>query len=277
MPKHKRLWTFQRILPACEQGDAEAWRAFLESYNPLAFRYLEHYLPPAASRRAEAWSAALRELSDEQCARLKTFDHQAEREFLVDLRDFLLERGAPSLDASADASDAPRPTVESLKALLNGLPLAHQEVLFLKLAGYSDATIEGMMRATPTVAAAGLERLQADYGVLLRHERDACLWPSAWAEFLRETRSQRIEDCPQPRVFVRVHDGQTTWYEKDPAEQHVAGCLHCLERWAALREAGYWRRVIPPANAGEVAEFLSALPIQAAPPARKSLLQKLFG
>lgn len=276
MPKHKRLWTFQRILPACEQGDAEAWRAFLESYTRLVFRYLEHYLPPASSRRAEVWGAALKELIKDDCARLRTFDHQAEREFLVDLRDFLLEVGAASLDVSADSPEAPRPTVESLKALLSGLPLAHQEVLFLKLAGYSDATIERMMRITPSVAAAGLERLQADYGALLRHERDLCLWPAAWAAFLRETPRQRSGDCPHPRVFVRIHDGQTTWYEKDPAEQHVAGCLHCLERWAALREAGHWRRAIPQASAAEVEEFMTLLPVPASPK-KKSFLERLFG
>lgn len=275
--KPTRLWTFQRILPACEGGDPEAWRAFLESYTPLAFRYLEHYLPPAAARRTEVWEEALRALTAEGYARLKTFDHQAEREFLVDLRDFLLERGAASLDPAIDAQDAPRPKLETMKVLFDGRPLVHQEVLFLKLAGYSDSTIEKMMRLTPSVAAQGMERLQGDYAILLRHARDACLWPAAWVAFLQEVKSQRTEDCPHPRVFVRIHDGQTTWYEKDPAEQHVAGCLHCLERWAALREAGHWRREVPRLASGEIEHFFRALPIAPPAPPKRSLLQKLFG
>ncbi len=92
--------------------------------------------------------------------RLKKFDHQAEREFVVDLRAFLLEGVANQLDSAADNRDAPQPSPEAVKGLLAGLPLNHQLVLFLKLAGYSDSTLEGILRITPTLAQSGLERLQ---------------------------------------------------------------------------------------------------------------------
>ena len=76
--------------------------------------------------------------------------------------------------------EPPAPTVETLGALLGGLPLLHQEIAFLALAGYSQGTIENILRMTPAVAEEGLERLHAGYAAVLERNDDRCLWPSAW-------------------------------------------------------------------------------------------------
>jgi hypothetical protein len=272
-----RLWTFQRILPACEEGEVGAWKAFLDGYTSVAYELLGVYLPALRDRRKEIWGEALRTLAEDDYKRLRTFDHQAEREFLVDLRTFLMEVGAPRLDAARDVAGPPRPTTEALGTLLKDLPLLHREAMFMKLAGYSDLTLERMLGIPPALAARAIERLQGDFSPLLEREGDECRWPAAWLEFLRLVRGAGSKECAPLRQFVRIFDGQATWYDKRPIEEHGATCLHCLERWTSLREVIYWRAKAQPLSAAEADVFLSTLPIQSAPPVRKSLLGRLFG
>ncbi len=272
------LITFHKILPGCEEGSREAWLAFLSNYTPIVSRLLDIYLPSCRDeQRKEFWRTALRDLSANKFERLRTFDHRSEREFLVEMRAFFLEHGAANVNPSRDTTCAPRPAPEKLNALLKGLPLLHQEILFLKLAGYADATLEKLLRITPAVALKGLERLQADYSIILRQEQDVSLWPAAWSEVLRYARASKQGGCPPLRQFVRILDGQVSWYDKDPVEQHMTSCLHCLERWTALRELVHWRREAKPLSLAELEALLSCLPIQTEAKAGKSFLGRIFG
>jgi len=269
-----RLVTFHRILGGCEAGHRESWQAFLSDYTPIALELARKYVPSWPTGPAGLWQDALGALAAENFQRLRAFDHQAEREFLVDLRSFLLEYGSRKLDPSHDVAGAPTP--EAVRALLKGLPLLHQEILFLKLSGYSDTTLEALLRITPAMAQKGLERLQQDYASVVKEEQDACLWPAAWSELLAHARASSTEACPPLRSFVRIQDGQTNWYDKEPLERHLAECLHCLERWTALRELVYWRREAKPRPAEEINNLLSCLPVQAGNEKGKSLLKRLF-
>jgi hypothetical protein len=201
--------------------------------------------------------------------RLRTFDHQSEREFVVGLRAFVLETSSNRSDPVADTRQAPAPTPDTVKSLLKGLPLIHQLVLFLKLAGYSDGTLERMLRITPSAAESGLERLQGKYTGVLKRERDEGLWPAGWMYLLRHAWVSSTDACAPLRQFVRILDGQTGWNEKESVEKHVVECLHCLERWTALREVAHWLREATPLPAGEVDALLSGLPVRADATAKK--------
>jgi hypothetical protein len=271
------LITFHKTLAGCEAGNAESWRAFLGDYTPVVFHLADVYLPALREGRAQLWEEMLLALTANNFERLRSFDHQAEREFLADLRSFLLERGATKLEPAADVTRAPRPAPDTVDALLKGLPLIHQELLFLKLAGYSDGTLEKMLRITPAIAQRGLERLQTDYSAVLKKDRDACLWAAAWLELLAHARSAKSADCPPLREFVRILDGQTSWYEKEPIEKHVGLCLHCLERWTALRELIYWRQGVERLPAAEVNALVSGLSLRGEPKKENSFLKRVFG
>jgi len=60
----------------------------------------------------------------------------------VGLRTFLQDWAATKLESPHPAADPPAPTLQALTALLSGLPLVHQEIAFLTLAGYSRGTLE---------------------------------------------------------------------------------------------------------------------------------------
>jgi hypothetical protein len=272
------LLTFHKTLAGCKEGSPEAWKGFVASYTPAMLRLLSVYAPACNEEdKREVWQESLRLLCASDFERLRAFDQQSEREFVVDLRAFLLDKVANRLDPAADSGAAPAPEFHALKRLLKGLPLTHQLVVFLKLAGYSDGTLETILRVTPTVAQSGLERLEREYAATLKREHDAGLWPAAWLNLLRYTWSDGRDDCPALRRFVRVLDGQTGWNEKESVEKHVAECLHCLERWAALCEVIYWLRKTTLLPAGSVDVFLSSVPIKADPEARASLLRRMFG
>lgn len=268
--------TFHKILAGCEAGERESWQAFVSEYTPIVLRLADIYVSLSPEARMALWRETLESLAANGFERLRAFDYQAEREFLADLRNFVLEQGAKKLDRTRDIDGAPTPTPEAVGALLKGLPLLHQEILFLKLAGYSDRTTEKMLRIAPSIAAQGLERLQAHHGMILRKEQDVCLWPTAWLDLLRHARAAKSEACPPLRQFVRIQDGQTSWGDKEPLERHMTECLHCLERWTTLRELVYWRRDAAARPPEEVEALLSSLPLQAEPK-KKSFLKRVLG
>ena len=266
--------TFHKTLAGCEQGSRGAWLGFVSSYTPVMLRILGVYAPACDEEdKRQVWQEGLRLLCADNFQRLRSFGHQSEREFIVDLRAFLLEVVANQMDPVADNRDAPQPT----PTIVKGLPLIHQLVLFLKLAGYSDGTLEGILRITPTVAQSGLERLQPNYAATLKREDDGGLWPAAWMSLLRHAWADRTDACPPLRQFVRVLDGQTGWNEKESLEGHAVECLRCLERWAALREVTHWLRETTPLPADRLDVFLSGLPVKADSKARMSLLRRMFG
>jgi hypothetical protein len=272
-------FTFHKVREQCEQGSPDAWRAFLDFYTPLGMHLLNMYLPGGGPEPGRVWERALAALAESDFQRFRATEKKSEREFLTDVRALLLDQ---ALQASAAAAGMPSPApgeaaldLESLGKLLDGLPLLHQEMLFLKLAGYTDGSIERMLRMAPRVAQAAFARLEPEYAAALKIESDGCLWPRMWLALLQQARASKQEACPPLHQFLRIHDGQVSWYDKEPVEKHVCGCRRCLESWTALREVTYWRKAAPAVPAQQTERYLSVLPLAA--PAKKSLLQRMFG
>lgn len=206
--------TFHKILAGCEAGDQDAWRSFLAEYTPIVYQLAGVSFVWGPEKRQEFWREALKTLSAGNGERLRAFSHHSEREFLVDLRATLLELAIHQVDPSQDAKHPPGPTLDTLGAILKGLPLVHQEMVFLALAGYSQATLEKMLGITPSVAQSGFERLGADYAPLLERSEDRCLWPAAWLEITRAARAAKSQDCTPLRPLIRILDGQASWNDR---------------------------------------------------------------
>lgn len=267
-----KLLIFHNILPGCQEGDPEAWRAFLENYTPAALQAFSIYTPWSAEARCNGWREALGALSADGFAALKAFSHQSEREFLVGLRAFLQDWATAKLVPSQDAAHPAAPEVETIRTLLADLPLVHQEIAFLTLAGYSQPTIEAILRITPGVAKEGLGRLQTNYAEVLQRNEDRCLWPHAWIGICKTARAAGQNGCPSLRQLIRILDGQASWYDKTPAETHRAKCLHCLELWTALLEVVAWDRSRQPWTAEKIEPFLAVIPL-----AQRKRKRSLFG
>jgi hypothetical protein len=268
----KGAFTFHKVREQGEQGSPEAWRAFLEFYTPLAFHLLAMYFPADAAAAGRVWQKTLAVMTENNFQRFRDMERQSERGFLVELRSLLLDEAA----AAATVADpgAPPLDLDILGKLLDQLPLLHEEMLFLKLAGYTDPSIERMLRMTPRVARAAFARLEPDYAAALQSQTDRCLWPRRWLALAQQARAQKQEACPPLYQFMRILDGQVSWYDKEPVEKQVCACRHCLEAWTALREVTYWRNAAPAASPERIEGFLRSLPLAAA--RKKSLLQRMF-
>ena len=270
-------FTFHRILSGCEQGDRNAWQTFLSGYTPIILKLISTYFPKwSGEAKIGHWQDTLDRLKVNDCERLRALDHQAEREFLIDLRAVGFELAVAKLNQAEDLVIPSPLTVESVVALLNNHPLAHQEIIFLKLSGYSDTTIEQMLLLPSSAIQKALSPIAAHYAVALGRSVDACLWPAAWQEVLTEARKARKPECPQPRIFVRILEGQISWYEKTPAEEHMSSCLHCLEYWVALREVNFLRRELQPHPPLEIENLLGRVCPGALAVTERSWVQRIF-
>jgi hypothetical protein len=269
------LYTFHKIREQSEKGGAEAWRALLEFYGPVFFGLLEIHAATPRREAAPIVKKMLAELSGNGFERLRATARQSEREFLGDLRALLLNAANDaSSTRKAEIPESGAFSAEKIGKLLDGLPLLHKEMLFFKLAGYADETLERIMRLSPRVAEKAFERLAGEYQAARQNEKDRCPWPAAWLAFLQKVRVLKREDCTPAHEMVRIHDGQVSWYEKEPVEKHVSGCLRCLEAWTGLREVGYWRLAADPISRGEIDDFLQVVPVEK-PPTKKSLFARL--
>jgi hypothetical protein len=266
------LFTFHKIREQCEQGNADAWRALLDFYAPMLFRLLEINGAISLPEALPIVKKMLNELTANNLQRLRATSRQTEREFLGDLRALLLDIAVEFMDSKKSeggAGGAFEP--ENITKLLEGLPLLHKEMLFFKLAGYTDDSIERVMRLSPHVAEKAFERLAGEYEAARQSRQDRCPWPAAWLGFLKRAREMKTETCVPAHQAMRIHDGQVSWYDKEPVEKHVSACLHCLEIWAGLREVGYWRRAADPLSASEIDQLWEVIPVEKRPAKKKSL------
>jgi hypothetical protein len=269
------LFTFHKIREQGEQGNADAWRAFLDFYSPVFFRLLEIHGAIDGTEASRIVKKTLAELTANGFERFRATSRQSEREFLADIRGLLLEVALEAFPpVQAESAPGGIFEAEKISKLLEDLPLLHKEMLFFKLSGYHDDTLEHVFRIAPRVAEKAFERLTAEYAPARNAERERCPWPAEWLAFLKRVRGMKTDKCLSPHQFVRVHDGQVSWYEKEPVEKHVSSCLHCLDTWAGIREVGYWRHASDPLSASEITGLLELLPIEKAP-AKKSFFARL--
>jgi hypothetical protein len=270
------LFTFHKIREQSEQGKVEAWGALLEFYAPAFFRLLEIEGAMSAREALPVVKKMLGDLTGNGFERLRGTPRQSEREFLGDLRAMLLEAATDYVSAkNSETSAAGAFEPDKIAKLLDGLPLLHKEMLFFRLAGYTENTVERVMRLSPRVAEKAFERLAGEYQAARRTERDQCPWPAAWLAFLKQARGLKTENCTPTHEMMRIHDGQVSWYEKEPVEKHVSGCLHCLEAWTGLREVGYWRRAADPISASQIDQLFEVIPVEKTLAKKKSFLQRL--
>jgi hypothetical protein len=272
-----KLMTFHKILPGCEEGNRETWQAFVTNYTPIVFQIFGVYSPWDMQTRWKRWHEALPALTANQCGVLRGFSHQSEREFLVDLRAFLLDWMGGKLEPGQDAQDPPAPTREALDELLKGLPLLHQEIAFLALAGYSQTILEKVLRVTPAVAGEGLNRLRPRYPLVVDRTENRGFWPSAWIGISRAARAASEKNCAPLRMLIRILDGQASWYDKDPVETHRGTCLHCLELWTSLQEAVLWERLAEPLPPEKIESLLAVVPLKDQGKNKTSFLARMLG
>lgn len=252
----------------CARGERQGWQEFVRDYAPLARALLGQYFPMLSPEAAAHVSAVFQRARAADNAWFRQLRFSNEREFLMAFHDLVFAYGR-------EVARVPTPelSLEQARDIVEGLPLVEREMLWMFIKGYEAPRVaEIMMHAEATVQAvkdaAGRRLAQSLPGV----SADAL---SLYARALIEQAEQnRGEHCPPPKTFNNLINGQISWRERELAEQHIAGCFYCLERFTAFQEMIRLRKDAQPLPAAEIEPMLAQLSL--APGRRKGILGKLL-
>ncbi|MBI3664960.1 MAG: hypothetical protein HY236_01845 [Acidobacteria bacterium] len=82
------------------------------------------------------------------------------------------------------------------------------------------------------------------------------------------------KDCPEPKQFLRLLDGQITWRGRLEVEHHMTLCWRCVDQMCRFREVSALARLSSPLSDSAAEPYWTALGLRtAAPP----LWKRLFG
>ena len=270
------MLTFHKMIRGCREGDAEAWGSLVAYTTPVLTRIAKAYTSDSG-RVAVSWQGVLHGLAGHDFTALKEVEAQSDREFFSFLRASILEQLAAGAKGFSfpDGLD-PAAALEDLSGLMREFPLVHQNMVFLHLTGYSDPDIELILRISPAVAQKSVERLNTTFLPDLRHSMETTHWQAVWLRMNRLMRANKTSDCVPIRQLIRILDGQFGWYEKEPIEGHLGGCMHCLEAYVGLHEINHWMQKGTPLTVGQVEALLRGLPVRAKSQGRFSFLKRAF-
>ncbi len=83
-----------------------------------------------------------------------------------------------------------------------------------------------------------------------------------------QARLRVTAECPRPKAFLRLLDGQNTWRERYDLEDHLERCWRCVDYLCRFREVHRLSRLLRPFSPAEAEPFLRALGLRATPPPR---------
>jgi hypothetical protein len=261
--------TCAEMVARCLERDQTAWRQFIGDHVPFAAAILDRYFPALASRREELCDALLARTAADECRFFRDYSGQSDREFLLHLRDLAIEIGSARQPA-APAPDVPLDWETFDKAFAGFTALERQGVWLFVLAPQAGDR-DKILRLAPEAAAAHLSKAQEAL-------RAAC---DRWsADMLaqnapllaREARAHRTNDCAEPKKFLHLLDGQTTWRDREILEQHLAACWHCVDVLSRFRESIFLARSIQPLPQSQIEAYWKRMNIESPRPSRWKLL-----
>ncbi|HEY4682547.1 MAG TPA: hypothetical protein VIH17_04775 [Candidatus Acidoferrales bacterium] len=264
--------SFHRLLRGALCGEAAGWRGLAALMGPTAGAVGAHYFPGIWSKEEMAAEEVLLELYRNGAKRLREFQGTAENEFLLFLRQIIWELGEGK--GGAGAAETMRP--ELFEKLLEGLAYVPRQILAVSAKGYQTREIEKILeidkKHAEEVIEAAKEKLRALEGERYREDTVS----GGWAALRAAHEEDKKEGCVSDKTFVRISEGQITWREKEAAEQHMASCLYCLDRWTNFQEMRMYYSSLPPAADGFIESVVRKMgfPTQEK---KKSFLAKVSG
>lgn len=93
-------------------------------------------------------------------------------------------------------------------------------------------------------------------------------------QLAQDARESATKDCPAPKTFLRLLDGQITWRDRVEVEHHTSTCWRCVDLLCRFREVVFVAGLCRPHSEAEAQPYWKLLGIEAP---RKSGWQRLFG
>lgn len=265
------IQSFHRLLRGALTGEAAGWRGLAALIGPTAGAVGVHYFPRVWAKEEIAAEEVLLELHRDGAKRLREFQGTAENEFLLFVRQLILQLGEGREGPGGD----PTMSLELFEKWLEGLPHIPRQILAVGAKGYRAAGIGRILKIDEKhaheVIEAAKEKLKALEGE--RYNEDTVY--GGWRGLRAAHKDGAKEGCVPDRTFVRIADGQIAWREKEAAEQHMGACLYCLDRWTDYQEMRMYYASLSPAGESFVAVVLCKMGFEVEE--KKSLLAKIAG
>jgi hypothetical protein len=153
-----------------------------------------------------------------------------EREFACAFRDFVFAYGR-----EAARLPAPQVSLDNVRELMKDLPVVEQQMLWLFMRGYQAEQIAPMLMNADNTARKVEQIARERLATLLPDASPDALVISARA-LMEQAEQRRTDGCLPLKTFNNIVNGQITWRERDVAEQHVAACFYCLDRFSTFQE-----------------------------------------
>jgi hypothetical protein len=259
------VFTCAEMVEACLANQDAGWKHFVTDYLPFAALLLDRHYPQLITSREDLLREVLLRARDEEREFFREYRGHSEREFLAHLRGLALR----VLEEAEPAVPAPEILLpwESFERSFSGLTALERQVvwLFLLCPRAEDAPL--LLRADRTSVTAMLGRAQEQLRGALDH------WSADLLEQNRhllaaEVRRRETKECPDPRAWLRLLDGQITWRDRQDLERHLVVCWFCVDRLCRFREVMRLSRLVQPLTEIEAQPFAKTIGLGFAPPSR---------
>ena len=255
--------TCSDMVEQCLAGQDAAWKHFVSQYLPFAAAVLDRHFPQLGPRREDLLRKTLLETRAEDARFFRDYRGQSEREFLLHLREHVqrVARGA--------APPPPAPEIpldwEIFESSLKDLTALEREAVWLFVLSPAAGDSDKILRLDPRTIAATMTKTQE---TLRPHcDRLNSEMLSENRHLLAETtRAQQPKECPDPKEFLRLLDGQITWRGRVEAEHHLTLCWRCVDLMCRFREVAALARLASPLSVSAAEPYWKALGLNTTPP-----------
>lgn len=265
------IYTCYEMVRDCRADKPEGWSYFVSNYVPVVRKLLAHYFPERAGDGALI-ERVLRTLRRPESSLFQMMDPAPERIFVAELRQQVL--AAVESDRAAALPPVPIEP-ETLLEALAPLTMVERQAVWFETMHHTPVDVGRMMRMDPKT----VEKIRQKAGELVRGKVDAwsgTLLADNGAVLGRAAAATPTgPDCPQPRAFLDMIDGRTTWQGREQIERHVGRCLFCLDHFCRLLEVVDIMRTSKPLPEEEAEPLRRLLGVE--PVKKAAAWKRLFG
>ena len=214
---------------ACARGEPLGWEQFLRGHGWIAAQLLQRYFPTLTPEADQHLAAVFQRARAGDAAWFRGLTFSNEREFAMAFRELVFAYGR-----EAARLPLPQAPLEKFQAAVASLALMEREILWLQIKGYDAPQIAAILASAAATAEAAARAASDPLAGVLPPAPDArALAARALMEAVEKARSQ---DCLPLKTFNNLVNGQLTWSERELADEHLRGCLYCLDRFTAFQE-----------------------------------------
>lgn len=211
----------------CSRGAYEGWVELVRDYAGVARTLLSHYFPTLQPEIEGAVKQVFATARTNDNAWFRTLHYANEREFAMAFRDLVFACGR-----SYARLPAPGISTDQVFALLEKHPVVHQELFWAFLKGWDVQQASAMLMNASATAEESSKLADAELSQLAPPSERANIALMS----MEAAEARRTPDCLAWKTFNNIINGQISWNDREAAERHIGGCVHCLNAFTAFQE-----------------------------------------